>query len=70
MLDKIELWFFKRHVKNCVTQGFNHHRKIRGMYRIIYEAAQDEFYEDNKVTLDAFLTELHKDAQVPVSTLT
>jgi len=46
--------------KRLVTQGPLHQARITGYYQIMYEAARQEFCEDNKPTLDGFLGECFK----------
>jgi len=43
--------------KSLVKQGWFHKANITAFYRIMYQAAQAEFTEDNKPTLDTFLQE-------------
>ncbi len=57
-----EMWMLKRILRKTVRQGFDHKAKITGFYRLVIAAAQDEFTEDNKPTLRAFLEECHNDA--------
>lgn len=48
--------------KNIVRQSHNHKKNIIDYYRVIADAARDEFTEDNKLTLDDFLKECHEDS--------
>ncbi len=41
--------------KRIVVQGFNHKAYITEYYQIMQAAAENEFTEDNKPTLDGFL---------------
>lgn len=43
--------------KKLVKQGFDHENDIKEYYKIIVDAAREEFIEDNKPNLDAFLQE-------------
>lgn len=45
-----------------VVQGPKHRQNIIDYYKMMYEAAQNEFTEDNKPTLDDFLRECHAEA--------
>lgn len=47
--------------KKTVIQG-GHRDRIIGFYAALIDAARDEFSEDNKPTLDAFLEDCHKKA--------
>lgn len=47
--------------KKLSTQG-NHHAGIKKYYEIMTKAAREQFNEDNKPTLDAFLTEMHQES--------
>ncbi len=46
--------------KKVVIQSNAHKDNIITYYRILAKAAQEEFREDTKYTLDAFLIECHK----------
>lgn len=48
--------------RKLVIQGPAHRANIIAYYRIMREAAEQEFSEDNKPTLDAFLRECHDEA--------
>lgn len=54
-MTKFEKWMLRRIVKRLVIQSPCHPTNISDYYRIIQEAAQSEFFEDNKPTLDDFL---------------
>lgn len=54
-ITKFETWVLKRIAKRIVTQGFYHTENIETYYGIIKEAAEIQFTEDNKPTLDGFL---------------
>ena len=45
-----------------MKQGTLHRARIVAYYRIMLDAAESEFTEDNKPTLDAFLGECHSEA--------
>jgi hypothetical protein len=53
---KILTWIAKK----IVIQSYNHKDNIIMYYKIIAQAATDEFMEDNKVTLHGFLSECHE----------
>ena len=61
--------FVQSYVKEQVRQG-GHQDRITDLYRTIYEIAKAEFPEDNKPTLDSFLTECFQDAMRPANMLT
>jgi hypothetical protein len=56
-LTRFKRWMLTWIARKLVVQGPLHRSNIVEMYRIIYNAAKDEFTEDNKPTLDAFLQE-------------
>lgn len=56
-LSKLELFLLRRLFAREVRQGWAHDKQIRQLFRLVTEAAMDEFTEDNKPTLDAFLRE-------------
>lgn len=43
--------------KRIVIQSQSHKTNIIEYFRILNQAAQDQFCEDNKITLDSFLQE-------------
>jgi hypothetical protein len=56
-MNKFEEWIVKRIIKREVRQGFDHQRNIIGLYKIIRVACENEFYEDNTVTMNSNLKE-------------
>jgi len=56
-MSPFERWFMKRIIRKQVRQGFDHPQRITDLYTMIRSAAEDEFYEDNVVTLNSCLTE-------------
>ncbi len=56
-MSKIERWFLKRLCRRLVKQG--HEERIIAYYRIIHEAAEQEYTEDNIMTLNCFLSECY-----------
>lgn len=47
----------KRIIRREVRQDYNHHEKITNLYKLIRIACENEFYEDNTVTMNSNLTE-------------
>lgn len=45
-----------------MVQGFDHRQNIIEYYKVMHKAAKEQFTEDNKPTLDGFLTDCHKEA--------
>jgi len=62
IVNKFETWFFKRVISRELIQGPEHRRNIVSLYGMIVYAARDEFKEDNKPSLDSFLSEAHQEA--------
>ena len=58
-MTRFERWMLKRITKRIVIQSHEHRNNIIEYYNIIYDAVKKEFYEDNKITLDSFLSECH-----------
>jgi hypothetical protein len=56
-MNKFEEWFLRRVIRKEVRQGFDHAQKITNLYTMIRVAAEQEFYEDNVVTMNSYLTE-------------
>jgi len=56
-MNKFEEWFLKRIIKREVRQGYDHAQKITNLYTMIRVAAEQEFTEDNVVTMNSYLTE-------------
>ena len=50
-------WLLRRICRKLVEQGPEHAVRIREYYRILREAAEAEFTEDNAPTMTAFLRE-------------
>lgn len=53
-IDRLRLQFI---FKKYVAQGHNHTHRITELYKMIHEAARNEFTEDSDVSLNAFLKE-------------
>ena len=49
--------------KKAVIQGHDHTRNIERIYKLLREAAEEEFTEDNAPTLDGFLLECFEKSQ-------
>lgn len=62
-MNCLERWFLERICKKLVVQGPAHKQNIVDYYKIIRRAAKNEFTEDNDVTLDAFMSECHKESK-------
>lgn len=61
-MNSMESWIFKKIAKQEVIQVFDHKAKIIEMYSIITKCAREQFTEDNKITLDIFLSECHRES--------
>jgi hypothetical protein len=59
-MTKFKIFLLKWICKAIVIQGPRHKKNIIEYYRILREAARNEFTEDNDATLDEFLNECHK----------
>lgn len=57
-MNKFQRWLLQRIARTVVVQG-NHKNRIIEFYKILMDAAQNEFTEDNKLTLDDFLEDCH-----------
>lgn len=55
MFEAFERWHFKNHIRKQIIQGPHHTRNLENIYRDIHSAMKNEFYEDNKPTLDGFM---------------
>lgn len=55
-MNAAESNFLKLMLKREVRQGFSHQANIIELYKMIREAAEAEFNEDNEATLRSFLT--------------
>lgn len=60
IMSPFERWFMKRIIRKEVRQGYDHQERITEMYRMIRVACEDEFYEDNLITQNAYLREWHE----------
>lgn len=63
-MNRLERWFLQRVLRNEVTHGYDHDKRISALYGMIRAAAEDEFTEDNAPTLSDFLSEQFEKTQV------
>ena len=63
MIKKYEVLLFEWIVVRWMIQG-GHQGRITTMYRIIRNAFEKEFTEDNRMTGDQFLAECFNDSQL------
>jgi hypothetical protein len=56
-MNAFDTWMMKRIAKKQVEQGYHHSEKITEMYRVINQAAREEFNEDSESSLKGYLTE-------------
>lgn len=56
-MNKFEEWFLKRIIKREVRQDYDHANRITNLYKMIRVSCEEEFYEDNLITLNSNLTE-------------
>lgn len=61
-MNPIVEYILKRICKRLVRQGPDHKANIIQYYLFLKEAVQNEFSEDNDVTLNAFLDDCYKNA--------
>jgi hypothetical protein len=59
-MNKFEQWFLRRLIARECRQGYNHREKITNLYKEIRIACEREFFEDNTITLNSFLSEMHE----------
>lgn len=62
-MNSLYRYLLKHICKRIVVQGFNHKENVIEYYQIMQHAAENEFTEDNKPTLDGFLEDCHKEAR-------
>lgn len=55
-MNAFERWLVKRVVAKAVVQG-DHVRNVEQLFTIIDDAVENEFTEDNRPTIEAFLRE-------------
>ena len=56
-MTRFETWFIKKVLQREVVQSHRHAGNIRNFYKMIGDACENEFIEDNTSTLNAFLKE-------------
>jgi len=61
-MNRFEKWLLRKLCTRLVIQGPDHRRFITDYYRVMAEAATNEFNEDNKYTLHDFLSECNNDS--------
>lgn len=59
-MTNFQIKILKWIAKKIVIQSSYHQNNIIQYYKIIAEAATNEFREDNKITMDSFLIECHE----------
>ena len=59
-ITKKQLRILKKIAEKIVIQSCHHKENIIAYYKVLAGATRNEFREDNKPTLDDFLTECHK----------
>lgn len=59
MKHKLYFYLLSIITKHFVKQGHTHKKDITKMYQMIYDAAKNEFTEDNTITLHNFLNECY-----------
>lgn len=62
-ISRVEQKVLERIFKHTVKQGFDHKTNIIEIYRLLWDAAHNEFTEDNLPTLDAFMTECFEEGK-------
>ena len=61
-MTKLEQWLVKRIIRKEVVQGYDHDKRITGLYRMVKDACREEFNEDNDPTLHSALTDWFNDS--------
>ncbi len=59
-ITKLQIKILKWIARKIVVQSYCHENNIIMYYKIVTDAAREEFREDNKFTLDHFLSECHR----------
>ncbi len=67
VMNRIEEFFLRRLCRRLVAQGPTHKDNVTRYYRIMTEAAEKEFTEDSRFTLNLFLMECHNDSLQHIS---
>jgi hypothetical protein len=63
-VTRFEKWLLKRIIQRIARQGPDHLNNITGVYRIVQNACQEEFTEDNRFTIDAMLKDCYERAKI------
>ena len=61
IMTKFKLFLLEWICKSIVIQGPNHRNNIITYYKVIRDAAIEEFTEENESSLDSFLKECHSE---------
>lgn len=56
-MTRFQKWMLRGILRKVVRQDGYQEQKITQLYAQIREAVEQEYYEDNKPTIDSFLTE-------------
>lgn len=56
-MTRFQKWMLRGILREVVRQDGYQEQKITQLYAQIREAVEQEYYEDNKPTIDSFLTE-------------
>lgn len=59
-ITRMQLFILSWIAKKIVIQSWYHKQNIIDYYKVVNDAARNEFREDNKPTLDDFLSECHR----------
>ena len=59
-MNKFYRWILKKICKRLVVQGHNHEENIIQYFVIMNNAAENEFTEDSRSSLCAFIEECHE----------
>jgi hypothetical protein len=62
-MTNLERRRLKRICKRIVVQGYDHKDNVTEYYRMMQEAVESEFTEDNKPTLNGFLDDCYAQAR-------
>lgn len=67
LLTKFQIWLLKLIFRSAVVQGYFHQDNIKKIYKLLREAANAEFTEDNDATLNEFMREQFESSQHPLT---
>jgi hypothetical protein len=62
-MNRVEQWILNRIIRKEVRQDRNHKGNLNALYRIIRDAIDDEFLEDNNYTKDGYRREIFEETQ-------